>query len=237
MTKLPRTKLLIKKLLRTNLFREKNFIWLIAALALTLIVGCSSTDKTNDPADDPQLPSSQTEQGAETNPPSQPSEISQTPDKEKNLLLNLRELAEQGKVINCDYPVKATIFENVTAQWGDPDKRDWVAAAKGEYATFSSRDVVFGINKGSQIFEVRSFSAQIKQITLAKTKEFFGAPPYDVKVNGEQIIGYTAGQEFKIEFVFPESTSSSPDPKLDHYLVLYPRGTVNMMADDPGRQW
>jgi hypothetical protein len=149
----------------------------------------------------------------------------------------MRKLAELGKVINCDFPVKTTALEDVKKKWGEPDKVDWVPAAKGNYATYSSRAVVFGFNKGMQIFDVRSYDKQLQNITLAKAKEVYGAPAYDVKVNGEEIIGYTAGQEFKIELVFPIPTNSSPDPKLDHYLVLYPKGTVNSMADDPGRQW
>lgn len=65
----------------------------------------------------------------------------------------------------------------------------------------------------------------------------YGTPAYAVKVNGEEIIGYTAGQEFKMEFVFPVATASNYNPMMNHYLVLYPAGTVNSMAGDSGRQW
>ena len=149
----------------------------------------------------------------------------------------MKQLAEQGKVINCDFPVKTTALENVKSQWGEPDKSEWVPAAKGTYVTFSKHAMVFGLNKGSQIFEVRSLDKQLQQLSLTKTKEVYGAPAYDVKVNGEEIIGYTAGQEFKMEFVFPLATGSNSNPMMDHYLVLYPQGTVNSMANDPGRQW
>lgn len=42
---------------------------------------------------------------------------------------------------------------------------------------------------------------------------------------------------FKIEFVFPLSAANNSNPMMNHYLVLYPAGTVNSMAGDPGRQW
>ena len=64
-----------------------------------------------------------------------------------------------------------------------------------------------------------------------------GAPAYDSKFYGQELIGYIAGPEFKLEFVFPEPTSGNPNPVLDHYSVLYPNGTINSMAGDPGRQW
>lgn len=68
-------------------------------------------------------------------------------------------------------------------------------------------------------------------------KDFFGPPAYDVKTNSEEIIGYTAGPDYKLLFVFPKVTANNTTQFVDHYSVLYPRGTFNNMADDPGRQW
>ena len=214
---------------------KKTLKWMIALLALVLVVGCSSANPTKQadlesgiaPSTQPVLPS-------QTNPA--PS-VTQPADTTKELLLNMKQLAEQGKVINCDFPVKTTIIEDIKSKWGEPDKTEWLAVASGNYATYTKQAIVVGFNKGSQIMEVRSFDKQLQKLSLAKTKEVYGTPAHDVKVNGEQIIGYTAGQEYKIEFIFPLPSSSNPDPMMDHYLVLYPRGTVNNMADDPGRQW
>ncbi|KUO70979.1 MAG: hypothetical protein APF81_13575 [Desulfosporosinus sp. BRH_c37] len=215
------------------LARRKTLKWMIAALSIILVVGCSPSNSQS------ANPSAQPGSASQTSPspsPSPSSPATQT-DTTKELLINMRQLAEQGKVINSDFPVKTTVLENVTSKWGEPDNTEWVAAAKGTYATYLKQAMVFGFNKGSQIFEVRSFDKQLQKLSLAKIKEVYGAPAYDVKVNGEEIIGYTAGQEYKIEFVFPLATTSNSNPMLDHYLVLYPRGTVNSMADDPGRQW
>lgn len=150
----------------------------------------------------------------------------------KQLTHNLEVTPKEG-----DFAVKTTVIEEVKKKLGEPDKTDWVPAAKGTYVTYSDQALVFGFNKGMQIFEVRSFDQKLQKVALAKTKEVYGAPAYDVKVNGEEIIGYTAGQEFKIERVFPEPTQNIPNPLLDHYLVLYLQGTVNSMANDSGRQW
>lgn len=211
--------------------KKTFFKYMIATLALAMLIGCSPLNPQNS---NPSNSSKPTDTASQTQPSSS---ANQTTDSAKELLQNVKQLAEQGKVINSDFPVKTTVIEDVKSQWGEPEKTEWVAAAKGNYATYSNHGIVFGFNKGTQIFEVRSFDKQLQSISLTKTKEVFGTPAYDVKVNGEEIIGYTAGQEFKIEFVFPLPTSGNSDPVIDHYLVLYPKGTVNSMADDPGRQW
>lgn len=161
----------------------------------------------------------------------------QTTDTMKDLLINMRELAERGKVINSTYPVKTTSLEAIKKNFGEPDTNEWVAAAKGTYATYSSHALAFGYNKGSEIFEVRSFDKQLQNLSLAKTKEVYGTPAYDVKTKDEEIIGYTAGKEFKMEFVFSKPTASNSNPMMDHYLIFYPSGTVNSITGDPGRQW
>ena len=157
-------------------------------------------------------------------------------DSTKSLITSMLASAKQGKVINSDYAAKTTTIDDVEKVWGKADKTDYVASSSF-YATYTSHKVVFGVNKGDQLFEVRSFDSRIKSVTLTKAKEVLGNPAYDVKTNGQEIIGYTAGTEFKVEMIFPQPTKDNPNPAMDHYNVLYPQGTVNSMADDPARQW
>lgn len=63
------------------------------------------------------------------------------------LLNEIVQLAQQGKVINCEFPVETTVIDTVKEQWGDADKEDYVPAAKGTYATYEKNNVVFGFNK------------------------------------------------------------------------------------------
>jgi hypothetical protein len=152
------------------------------------------------------------------------------------MLLNMMQLAKKGKVINCEFPVKTSNFGDIENKWGKADKTEWIQSAKGTYSTYLKKNVAFGWNKGMQIFEVRSFDNRLKTISLSKVKEIFGTPAYDSKTNNQEIIGYKAGSEFKIEIVFYK-TKGNNNPIIDHYNVLYPAGTVNSMANDPGRQW
>ncbi|MHC0039544.1 DUF4309 domain-containing protein [Pseudoneobacillus sp. C159] len=163
--------------------------------------------------------------------------LSSNGDTQRKLLLSIMQLAKQGKIINLEYPVKTTVIEDVEIKLGNPDKADWVPNAKGNYAVFSKYNVVFGFNKGSQIFEARSFDKKLNELSLSMVKKVFGTPAYDVKSNDEEIIGYVANSEYKILLVFPMPSNSNPDPVMDHYSVLYPKGTFNNMSNDPGRQW
>ena len=254
-----------RRIVMISSFRKTTVKWTIAALALTLVVGCSSLSKPINPtgnsqnqkgtatssqqntATDASSPSgdlaskSDNTSSNPSNPP-QTAPAVQTTDPTGALVLVMMQLAQQGKIFDFDFPTKfpakSTNIETVEKDWGKPDQTDYVAAAKGTYATYLSHNIVFGFNKGGQISEVRSLASnQFVGITLAKVKEVLGTPTYDTKYNGQEIIGYTAGPEFKIEIVFPQTTINNPDPPMDHYNVLYPQGTVNMMANDPGRQW
>jgi len=158
-------------------------------------------------------------------------------DTQQNLLTSMQKAAEQGKVIECEFPVKTKTIEDVEAKWGKEDKSEYIASAKGTYAVYNKQNITFGFNKGSQLFEVRSYDSQLKSISLSKVKDVLGKPDHDVKSGTEEIIGYVINSDYKILMVFPNPTTSGEDPKLDHYSVFYPRGTVNMMADDAGRQW
>lgn len=191
--------------------------WIILTLSLTLMVGCSKPASLSN------------------NNTSTPSPILN--DLHKEILSNILKLAKEGKIINCEFQLKTTIINDVEKKWGKADKTDWVPVAKGMYATYSKKNTVFGFNKGSQIFEVRSLDKDLSKISLPMVKEFFGVPAHDVKANGQEIIGYTAGLDYKILFVFPEVSVSGTSQFMDHYSVLYPKGTANNMADDPGREW
>ena len=39
------------------------------------------------------------------------------------------------------------------------------------YATFTNKNIVFGFNKGSQVFDVRSYHAELKLITLQEIEK------------------------------------------------------------------
>lgn len=231
------------------LFNKKSITAAIVALSVLLMVGCSSNNANSHKSNIEDSTSSDIKPDAENDDSSSANDATKASEdnssnntqakdnSQKTLIDSINKLAQQGKIINCDFSAKATILQDVEEKWGKADTSDWVSQAKGLYSTYSKHNVVFGSNKGSQIFEIRSFDSSLGQISLLNVKEVLGAPEYNTKSNGEEIIGYTAGKEFKILFVFSQSKNSSDDPILQHYSILYPNGTVNTMASDPGREW
>ena len=153
------------------------------------------------------------------------------------LLDYMKDLGKMGKIINSTYPVENTVIEDVISVLDQPDKTAYVAAAKGTYSDFVKQNVTFGFNKGSQIFEARSFDPSLGKITLSKAMEVLGKPDYIKDISGEKVIGFITTKDYRLLLVFKTNTNPNSDLVLDHYSVLFPRGTVNLMSGDPGRQW
>ncbi|AGX42923.1 YjgB family protein [Clostridium saccharobutylicum] len=225
---------------------NKKLTLIIAiTLSLTFMAGCSNSSKSSDDPTNSSQVNSETSSSTIQSQSEENKTVSdnktvndnETKNNEDPLLNDIKTLAQEGKIINSEFADKSSNISDAEGKLGKADKSEWVTDAKGNYSTYSKYNVVFGSNKGGRIFEVRSFDSRLNKISLSMVKKYFGTPAHDVTANGEEIIGYVAGQEFKILFVFKVPKDSNDDPKLDHYSVLYPKGTVNSMASDPGREW
>ncbi|HEX9025644.1 MAG TPA: YjgB family protein [Clostridium sp.] len=220
-------------------FNKKLRVFIIIALCLTIMAGCSSSNKSsNDALKDPQT-NNETSKTPDQSKSDENKTINnnETENNENSLLKNIKTLAEEGKIINSNFADNSSNISDIEEKLGKADKSEWVGGAKGNYSTYSKYNVVFGSNKGGRIFEIRSFDSRLNDITLSKVEKYFGTPDHNVTSNGEIILGYVAGANYKILFVFKAPTNNNTDPELDHYSVLYPKGTVNSMAGDPGREW
>ncbi|MCY1714402.1 YjgB family protein [Caproiciproducens galactitolivorans] len=218
----------------------KKILASVTALALlsASFAGCSHPQSSGS-----QVPASSPVSAQASSSPANPAasssvasaETSSKPvDEQTALLQDMQKAAKQGKVLDIPFSVKTNVIEDVQQKWGKEDKSEYIASAKGIYNTYSKHNAVFGFNKGDQLFEVRTLDGKWKDLTLSKVKEVLGKPDHDVKYGKDEIIGYVASKDYKILLVFP---ADGDNPKLDHYSVLYPQGTVNSMAGDPGRQW
>jgi len=148
----------------------------------------------------------------------------------KKLIDESKQLADQGKVLHVPYAVGTGMIDKVITDWGKPNQQNQAGA--GIYATYTAQKVAFGFNKGSQIFDVRSYAPQLQQITVSQVKQVLGAAGATRHFNGQTVLLYTAGQQNQLLWVFPDATSANPDPHLDHISVFCPQDTVNLMAQD-----
>ncbi|MGE5391611.1 MAG: YjgB family protein [Deltaproteobacteria bacterium] len=153
------------------------------------------------------------------------------------LLQDIEKQARQGKVPGCDYAVKTAVLEDVLKAWGQPDKSEYLPAAKGTFVTYSGHGIVLGYNKGMQVFDIRSYDKELNVIGPSDLIRVYGKAAVTRSFDDQQMIGYVVSDEFRIRFIFPAPTKSEPDPGLDHLAILYPAGSVNSMADDPGVEW
>ncbi|MBB2480031.1 beta-N-acetylhexosaminidase [Bacillus sp. APMAM] len=137
----------------------------------------------------------------------------------KNILLHdIASKAKKGEIINAEFHLGSTI-DAVRKEWGEEEKRDYVAAAKGTYSTYSKKHVVVAYNIEQLLFEIRSFDPKLKNLTLIDIKNYFGSPISDVTTeNNEEILSYSHGA-YTLKFVF---STNSQNTELDHYSVYSP---------------
>lgn len=137
------------------------------------------------------------------------------------LIQEIVELAKKGTVKNSIFPVESTMIDQITAKWGEPDQLDYVAGNR--YATYSSREFVFGINKGEQIFDVRSYAKELQQITFDQVKKELGTPDDIRTSSGDTIWVYNVTDKYQLKFV-------GSNANIDHISVIYPAASRNNMA-------
>lgn len=221
---------------------KKTWISIVAVLAAVfLIVGCSgqtssSVAQTSAPAPAPSSAPAESSSPVESDVASAQAE---------GLLQAIAAEAARGMVIDCEYAVDSVTIDVIESAWGTADSEEFIADAKGTYYTFNGKHVVFGVNKGMLVFEVRSYSPKLDILTHADVVGTMGEPEHtSTTASGELVIGYTIAytgaqtdmspEEVKLEFVFPAADDTSI---LSHYNVLDPTQTANLMADDTGREW
>jgi len=135
-----------------------------------------------------------------------------------SLLKDIATKAKKGEIINAEFHVGMTM-DAVRKAWGEEEKRDYVAATKGTYSTYSQKHVVVAYNKERLLFEIRSFDPSLKNVTVEDIKNYFGSPKSDVTTeNNEKIVSYSYGP-YTLKFVFP---NQSQQAVLDHYSINSP---------------
>lgn len=195
----------------------KKATWIVSSFVLgtALLTGCGPSTQT---PHSPTKPASSTKISTNT--------INATASATA-LVKQSMSLAEQGKAINIPFAVQQNM-EAVQKVWGKPDSQN--TAGAGIYATYGSHAAAFGINKGEQIFDVRSYSSKLKTITPSDVESVLGQPGDTRQTSDSVIYMYPAGADNQLLFVFPKTSTGSIGKTVDHISVFWPQGTVNIMA-------
>jgi len=155
---------------------------MIVSFVFTIMAGCSNKVTPPDASSNTvsTLPSSSdvTSEAPSEVSSAVPSAVSSAApvDTAKTLLTQIMESAKKGKIIDCEFPVKTSVIDDVTAKWGKADKTEYIASAKGTYATFSKQKVAFGFNKGAQIFEAEPSTAPLAPSPCPRQKRCLANP-------------------------------------------------------------
>ncbi|MEK0315606.1 YjgB family protein [Cohnella sp. 56] len=132
-------------------------------------------------------------------------------------------LAKKGQAPGIPFAAHDSLIDDVEKAWGKADKSD--SAGKGIYAVYGKHDAVFGFNKGSQIFDVRSSDAKLRKLTLLEIEQTLGKPSSTTRNGDDTIYVYQASEDFQLKFVIPKSTGT-----VDHISVFAEKDSVNNMA-------
>lgn len=219
---------------------------LSATLLAVALTACSSSEKpaaaapqepaVQSPAPTPTpntnttpVPTPSTAPGTDTKattPPSSNSSGNGTTapsDNAKAYVLQIMEQAKKGKVPGLDYVAHKSLIDQVEKDWGKPDTKD--TAGKGIYSTYDKHHAAFGFNKGSLIFDVRSYDAKLHTLSFEEIKSALGKPSDTIDNKTETIYVYTANDQYQLKFIIPSSSG-----KVDHISVYSPQDAKNLMA-------
>ncbi len=102
-------------------FNKKSIVIIVMTLFVTIMAGCSNSSKPSGDAANNGKNSSETSESSEdknskSDAPSENSNV-ETSNTENNaqkaVLDNIKKLSEEGKIINCDFPVKTSTLQDI----------------------------------------------------------------------------------------------------------------------------
>ncbi|MNN93443.1 hypothetical protein D3C81_2118940 [compost metagenome] len=85
--------------------------------------------------------------------------------------------------------------------------------------------MVFGFNKGSRIFDVRSSAADLQKLTLKEIEAVLGEPEKTAVNGGDKIYMYQAGKQYELKFIIPDASGT-----VGHISVFSEQDSINNMA-------
>ncbi|CAH8767728.1 YjgB family protein [Paenibacillus dendritiformis] len=182
-----------------------------------------STDASSTEKPPASVPSGESETSGVTKPVPEKGEPTAEQEVEE-----MMKLAAEGRVAHSDFAVEHGLMDDVEKEWGEPDKDEF--AGQGMYATYEKRHIVFGYNKGMQLFDVRSDDPEVQKLTLEDVEKALGKSKDVRETGGDAIYVYKASPDYELKFIVPKPTAKNPNPHVDHISVFYPQGAKNLMA-------
>lgn len=128
-------------------------------------------------------------------------------------VLNLKRLAQNGKVDNTAFVSGKTYIRDVEKEWGRPDSNN--AVGDGTYASYNSKHAAFGYNRSGIIFDVRSYSHSVQQLTAGDVTKTLGKPASVNSFSNQVNDIYQVNDTYQLQFIVNTTTN-----KVDHISVF-----------------
>ncbi|MCJ8008549.1 polysaccharide deacetylase family protein [Lederbergia wuyishanensis] len=127
----------------------------------------------------------------------------------------IMKLASKGMVIDSPFNVFESSIQQVKSSWGEPEQIDEVAG--GSYATYKERNTVFGFNPEGEIYDLRSYNENLRELTMEKVEHELGQPKDMRKNNQESIYVYELQNNTELKFIISSNTK-----RVDHISIYNP---------------
>lgn len=132
----------------------------------------------------------------------------------KNSVINLESRAKLGQVDDSPFTAGKSTLTQVKQKWGQPDNQ--VVAEKGSYATYKSKKLAFEYNQNGTIFDVRSYSKKVQNLSQSTIQTVLGKPKLTSKPTSQQLNEvYQVNPNYQLEFIIDTDSS-----KVDHISVF-----------------
>jgi len=118
----------------------------------------------------------------------------------------------------------------VKSEWGEPDTVD--TAGFGFYAAYNKKNIVIGYNTGGEIFDVRSYANELKDISDQMVVKTLGQPAEVKDNNNENIYVYEVKQDIQLKIIILKNSKT-----IDHVSVFHPnraKSTTDYILDIKG---
>ncbi|MCL6572604.1 MAG: YjgB family protein, partial [Bacillus sp. (in: Bacteria)] len=88
-------------------------------------------------------------------------------------------------------------------------------------ATYGNRGITFGSNEEGEIFDVRSYSKELQEITISSIEKVFGSPGRETESNNDIIYTYEINSTIQLKFII-----SIKSKVVDHISVFNQQRTI-----------
>ncbi|WP_078381525.1 polysaccharide deacetylase family protein [Sutcliffiella halmapala] len=175
-------------------FKIPTYLFVIC-LTISLILSACETGESEPVNNQPSQEETEEPNNQDENEPS--NDVASV----NKLLKEIIASAQKGMIKESSFNVMESTIETVKKEWGEPDQVD--QAGHGYYASFPTQQVTIGYNEAGEVFDIRSYSKDLREITYELLEEELGKPTDVRGGNNERIYVFNLAQNIELKMIIP----------------------------------